>query len=100
MHEICLDNENGRSYDIINAYVGNTHVKPLCRLLQTGKYKSALSVSEPKEGGRKILKKQKSKSFSLNYIDHCRFLDLYSVDENQEKAELKISKHALLEVIF
>jgi len=47
LHEICLDNENGISYNTINAYVGNTHVKPLCRLLQTGKYKSALNVSEP-----------------------------------------------------
>ena len=57
LHEICLLNENGQTYDSINAYVGNTHVKPLCRLLQTGKYKSGLSVSDPKEGGRKIMKK-------------------------------------------
>ena len=48
LHEICLFYENLQAYDSINAYVGNTDVKPLCRLFQTGKYKSGLNVSEPK----------------------------------------------------
>ncbi len=94
LHEICGEAKNGDGYDQINAYVGNVHVKPITRLWQTGKANSSLSVSEPKVGAKK-----KSR-ISLNYIDHCKLPDIYSNDPSQEKAEVKISKHALLEVLF
>jgi hypothetical protein len=67
-------------------------------LLQTGKNKSTLQVSEPKDKDKKIVKNKNN--FSLNYIDHCRLPNIYSNDPSAEKAEIKISKHALLEAMF
>ena len=61
-----------------------------------------VTVSEPeKSSGRKIQgkpDKSTAQKISLNYIDYCRLPNLYS--ENDEKAEIKISKHALLEAMF
>lgn len=65
---------------------------------QTGKTKSKLKVNLPKSEGAKTIKKKRG--VSLNYIDHCRLPDIYSNEPDQEKAEVKISKHALLEVLF
>ena len=36
----------------------------------------------------------------MNYVDHCRLPDLYEVTYKSEKAEIKISKYALLEALF
>ena len=95
LHEVCNETKDGEGYSQVNAYIGNVHVKPISRLWQTAKSKSSLSVSEPKSVGAK-----KKNRISLNYIDHCRLPDIYSNDPNSEKAEIKISKHALLEALF
>ena len=47
--------------------------------------------------------KQRSRNankLSLNYIEHCRLPHMYDMSVQAEKAEVKISKHALLEALF
>lgn len=90
----------------MNAYLGNLHVAPLTRLWATAKDKSSIQFNEPElaEGqGRQGSKTKtpKHKKVSLNYIDQCILPNLYSTDRHTaEKAEIKISKQALLEAMF
>ena len=49
-------------------------------------------------GGRNNGSKTIKKPLSLNYLEHCKLPGMY--DLTKEKAEMKISKHALLEALF
>jgi len=54
-------------------------------------------VADPQYGRGKKRAAVK-KELSMNYIEHCKLPGMY--DLSKEKAEMKISKHALLEALF
>ena len=100
LHEVCSYHQGELGgYETVNAFLGNLHVKPLSRIWQTTKTRSAVEVSDPQMGGgRNGGSKTIKKPLSLNYLEHCKLPGMY--DLTKEKAEIKISKHALLEALF
>jgi hypothetical protein len=108
LHEVCLQsNPEDGGFQNVNAYLGNIHVDPITRIWQTAKTKSAIIASEPEKETRgrnfsPVIKQRKRDSgkMSLNYIEHCRLPHMYDINAQSEKAEVKISKHALLEALF
>ena len=98
LHEICSSQVDNEPVESVSAYIGSLHVKPVSRLWNTSK--ANLTVKTPIKEGRKKTALKIKKEFSLNYIDSCLLPDLYDLEKNAEKAEVKIAKHALLEALF
>jgi hypothetical protein len=98
LHEICSSQVDNEPVESVSAYIGSLHLKPISRLWNTSK--DNLTIKTPIKEGRKKTALKKKKGFSLNYIESCLLPNLYDLEKNAEKAEVKIAKHALLEALF